>query len=1194
MAKKINKKNYAKHLPKVGSTLAVAMAMTAALAFPANAEELTDPNLQPQPSDLPSAEGVTGTNPGAPVPEPSEANQHIEGSNNDTLEGNGQTGADNQQTDADNDTIIQGNAGLPDSNLEDPDLDLPVPPDAPNTEDLDGEDYNEVIDGYNKEVDEHNKEVDDYNNKVDGYNQNVDGYNQNADQNYRQELEDFTNAQNEHKDAEQTVKDYEAFLSQLDSMDPNSPEYAAALEKFKAADPKFEKAWADYEAAKEQVQTNRENTLRDYGDFLGQLDALDPSSPEYAAALEQFKAADPGFEKAWADYEAAKNQAETDRENTLKDYSDFLGQLDALDPNSPEYAAALEQFKAADPGFAQAWADYEAARNQAETDRENTLKDYSDFLAQLDALDPNSAEYAAALEQFKAADPGFQKAWADYEAAREKAETDYENTLKDYDNFLSQLDALDPNSSEYTAALEQFKAADPGFRKAWADYEAAKAQAQTDYNNILKEYGEFLGQLNTLDPSSSEYTQALDQFKEADPGFAAEWEKYESAREKADADFTLAQTTYSQQLSTLLSAEKNSQAYNDALAYFDEVNPEFADAWRTYVQETAKHDQLVTENDIYKEVTEYNQSVNADNAEITQKNEALENSMHANNADHIGQVGNINSNLNVSQDVLNVLNSYQSILDLEAQLAEASQALENHSGKNAQLGSDDYAQYLAAVQAYNETVKKYNADVLAYNTAVDTYNAAVKAFNEAQHDTTNSTTGNVTGTGTADWGNINIGKEVNHVDVKYTAAVAKTATTTQNPDGSETTTYSDVLSNYKVTGVYTSKANADAAKKPNAIPSYGVLYLSTRTGKMETLYVQMDNGNNEFGNPSHSGAHLSPKDGVVSFYVTMEDQKTHETYEIDVTMDATDVYPEGTFFEAEANDFLKDFVDSDGNKIPTVTMKDANGKEKTYYDISGQSVFVISALTCDGMTTGYSAENAEYKRVNGSWTWVDKDTGKPTTPVFTLNPNGLDLVMNMQTLVSIHKAGNAQTISGLHYELERTAQAPHIIPEQPGETPAVPDSDYEPTYGEVTLPKFNPTKKTVKAPELNPTKQTVMTPQLNPTLKEVAPPELAGPGEFTRPAPKEPTYAKRLEHIEHLDKLDNKYIIVIPEPEPDIPVYPVVPLVVDNGDDVIIPDAEVPLADAPKTGDLTGIWAALSFLSLAGFGLTRKKGKYEA
>ena len=185
------------------------------------------------------------------------------------------------------------------------------------------------------------------------------------------------------------------------------------------------------------------------------------------------------------------------------------------------------------------------------------------------------------------------------------------------------------------------------------------------------------------------------------------------------------------------------------------MNPEFADAWRTYILETAKHDQLVTENDIYKEVTEYNQGVNADNAEITQKNEALENSMHANNADHIGQVGDINSNLNVSQDVLNVLNSYQSILDLEAQLAEASQALENHAGKNAQLGSDDYAQYLAAVQAYNETVKEYNADVLAYNTAVDTYNAAVKAFNEAQHDTTSSTTGNVTGTGTADWGNMN-------------------------------------------------------------------------------------------------------------------------------------------------------------------------------------------------------------------------------------------------------------------------------------------------------------------------------------------------------------------------------------------------------------------------------------------------------
>ena len=63
----------------------------------------------------------------------------------------------------------------------------------------------------------------------------------------------------------------------------------------------------------------------------------------------------------------------------------------------------------------------------------------------------------------------------------------------------------------------------------------------------------------------------------------------------------------------------------------------------------------------------------------------------------------------------------------------------------------------------------------------------------------------------------------------------------------------------------------------------------------------------------------------------------------------------------------------------------------------------------------------------------------------------------------------------------------------------------------------------------------------------------------------------------------------IPEPgEGEVPVW-------FNLDDeiVTIPDEEVPLAKAPKTGDLSGLWAAISALSIGGIGLLNRKRKEE-
>jgi LPXTG-motif cell wall-anchored protein len=44
---------------------------------------------------------------------------------------------------------------------------------------------------------------------------------------------------------------------------------------------------------------------------------------------------------------------------------------------------------------------------------------------------------------------------------------------------------------------------------------------------------------------------------------------------------------------------------------------------------------------------------------------------------------------------------------------------------------------------------------------------------------------------------------------------------------------------------------------------------------------------------------------------------------------------------------------------------------------------------------------------------------------------------------------------------------------------------------------------------------------------------------------------------------------------------------------MVITDEAVPLAKAPKTGDLSGIWAVISGLSLGGAALLNRKRKEE-
>ena len=87
-----------------------------------------------------------------------------------------------------------------------------------------------------------------------------------------------------------------------------------------------------------------------------------------------------------------------------------------------------------------------------------------------------------------------------------------------------------------------------------------------------------------------------------------------------------------------------------------------------------------------------------------------------------------------------------------------------------------------------------------------------------------------------------------------------------------------------------------------------------------------------------------------------------------------------------------------------------------------------------------------------------------------------------------------------------------------------------------------------------------------------------------------PLPTERLDHAEKLDKLEEKVIAEIDEPQ-----YPVNPTN-DNfpiTEELEILDEEIPLAQAPKTGDLSSLWAAISGLSLGGISLLNFKRKKE-
>ena len=110
-----------------------------------------------------------------------------------------------------------------------------------------------------------------------------------------------------------------------------------------------------------------------------------------------------------------------------------------------------------------------------------------------------------------------------------------------------------------------------------------------------------------------------------------------------------------------------------------------------------------------------------------------------------------------------------------------------------------------------------------------------------------------------------------------------------------------------------------------------------------------------------------------------------------------------------------------------------------------------------------------------------------------------------------------------------------------------------------------------------------------------APDPVENPGEFTEKEPEAPVPTERLEHVDPLEKLNEKLVILFDDPTEYEPVMLNDDFEIDFDFDfeIEIPDEEVPLAAAPKTGDISSLWGILSGLSAAGMFLLGRKRKDE-
>lgn len=797
-------------------------------------------------------------------------------------------------------------------------------------------------------------------------------------------------------------------------------------------------------------------------------------------------------------------------------------------------------------------------KNEAVDNYNDQVGDYND---KVDEYNGAATEYNGKVDEYNGAADTYD----------EQAQKDYQNHLEQKEAFTSEYqDYLENEEKRYQDFLEQEKKDKEAHEKAEKEKVEADQVAKTEAEKLHNEKEALAAkehEAKELEAAKQKHEQEQNELAKK---FDEEELKNQKLFEEQEAERVNKHNSAEDKKVTedLENYEREKGLYNDAKEAYDKA--------------------VEKEEAVYQHVVEYNDNIEDKNKEIQDKNDLLHESLDVNTADNIDEVGNLNAGVKIGDDVLDVLKGHEDLAAQEKALAEQGAALENDSRRGSALGSEDYAAYIAEVEAFNALVDNFNKNVDAYNQAVGKYNDAVDDFNQDRETTTNSTTENGYVSGTADWGNISLSSwhygryqqfNFTHIHVKYQAASSKTL----NADG----TYSDAVTDYEVEGVYPSKTDTD---------DFGVTYDNDGSGNkygsgVAGLYL--DNKNNEFGAETVGGnVAINPETGTISFYVTLKSGE--ETHDIDVNLNASSTYAEGSYYKANTttdkrtgavtfHDTLASYRYGENQEQALNTVKIG---DDWYYDISGQSVFVVSALVCEGTNAGFDGNIAL-----GAM-------------------SGLDLVLNLQTMIEIHQSASASKVSFVDLLMGKTAYAEHREHETYEEKEGPFSYDfYDPTYIEpetyqtktYTYVEFDEKNFTPTPYSPNPFvyDEYTATPYSPKTYTPLKYEGTADPGDMDAP-----TETQRMEHLNLLDKLETLLHFVDPAPAPADPIV-ITSYNGGGGEEapavrtttlkktVKIVDEKVPLAKAPNTGDLSGIWAVISGLSLGGITLLNRKRKEE-
>lgn len=569
------------------------------------------------------------------------------------------------------------------------------------------------------------------------------------------------------------------------------------------------------------------------------------------------------------------------------------------------------------------------------------------------------------------------------------AGVDEYNTKKEEDTAAQNVSninaALEPNQGTVTANKEKYEE----FLDL-ANAEAALTQAEQALRDAVKDPAAFETAKQSYEEAMSAYNAAVDSYH------SAQSEKVNTENQTVlNHEATYTKNNAIDVGGTLRAQEEAVEAAKAVLlAAAKDPNTsaeELSDLKDAYAQAVVSYNTAV-DNFNAQPSEDLNKGIDQYNKVVAENNQALKDGIQSGTAD------SAEDNLTVLDDAKNkgvVLEDgfVKGLKEQHSKVTAKKSEMEELKAAMKGLSPED-AGYQDAVEAYNKAVKAYNAEVDIYEGKVKTYNDAVNSWNTDREEITDSTESQGTEEGKADWGNIKGQNNLTHVDVRFDGAKTQTATKDENGNVS----YSEALQGYKVTGVYTDKDQVGTK-------NFGVNYTQESNRHLQGI-IDMEKNNTidggEFRDPDQR-EHLDAESLKLTFWITVENDEG-KTETLSVSLDQNDVYSEGTYYEVtkESKTAFEHYEktnpdesgEEDKNGIPIVEI---GGKK--YYDLSGQSVFVVSAMTCGSFDWD---EEGHWEGGFFDLHWVSEG--------YTGDAAGLDLILSTQTIVDIHKKDAASTL----------------------------------------------------------------------------------------------------------------------------------------------------------------------------------------